>query len=426
VSHTAEAPPGPAEDAPLWQRAGAALLAAFALYVTLGFLLERRLVVHFAFRALGATIWVVAASCLLVAVAPRKWLREVQTLAVMAVFGGLWWATMAIISRSRALATPPLHPALVTLMPIVLATLMWRLPLHDPRWRRNVILVAALGFLPCFFLQWQTQAYYLIQFTYGCAVLGRRPSRTWQDCARSSYAFIPAGYDPAVMVRTERRPQVILSGLAWLGLALAAHAGAVFVRARFGLAAPVAALLAGSPVFVLHALATWIHWLAWMLVPVFFTGAGLARLLGFPLASPIDNPWFATNFLEYWKRGNTYRYQYVRETFLRETLAPIRNRSMPLAIVIVIAIAGFQHPPTRTDGWHWIMLRWLLEAALTAGTWIWLQRRAERRVGAYVRGEGARPPRPRWLALVLTVVSIVVVLSLKGLGQDISYLHNPG
>ena len=421
-------PDDPAEDAPLWQRAGAALLAVGTLYVMLGFALEQRLVVHFAFKALSRSIWVVAASTLCVAVAPRRWLREVQTLAVMAVFGCLWWAAMSIISRPpahRVSGAPLLHPVLLTLMPIVLSTLMWKLPIHTPRWRRNVILVATLGFLPCHIFQWQAPAYYLVQFTFGCAVVGRRPSRTWQDCARSSYAFIPAGYDPAVMIRTERRPQVILSGLAWLGLALAAHAVALFVRARFGLPTPVATLLDGSPVFVLHALGTWAYWLAWMLIPVFFTGAGLARLLGFPLRSPIDNPWFATNFLEYWKRGDTYRYHYVRETYLREALSPLRNRSMSLAIVAVIVIAGLQHPPTRTDGWHWIMLRWLLEAVFTAGTWIWLQRRAEQRVSAYVREEEPPPPRARWLELVLTIVSIIVVLSLKGLGQDLSYLHSP-
>lgn len=135
--------------------------------------------------------------------------------------------------------------------------------------------------------------------------------------------------------------------------------------------------------------------------------AGLLRLFGVAVSSPVDAPWRATNFLEWWRRTHTWRSRLFREGFFLQL-----GWTGPAAVFLVFLLSGLQHVASGQGIED--LLRWTVDGAVSAGTFVVLQRRAARRARAWVeRREVVRDPAWRaWVGLILVLIGQGLLWSL--------------
>jgi hypothetical protein len=181
---------------------------------------------------------------------------------------------------------------------------------------------------------------------------------------------------------------------------------------------PWGALAGGERLSVpLRALLAWGHRIAG-LAGVILVDAGALAMLGLPLRAPVDAPWRSRDFLDYWRRANTYRYRLLVDGFFRPFF-PARGAGFAVGVVAVFLVSGLHHAVTAT----WVGLtavRWAAEGVLAAGNALWNERVARSQVGAWLTS-GAKPRR-RNVAVATLVVLVAHGLLLplaKPAGADI-------
>lgn len=166
---------------------------------------------------------------------------------------------------------------------------------------------------------------------------------------------------------------------------------------------PIGTLAAGRPLAAAGtALLFWGWKMAWI-AGTLLLDAGAMRLLGVPVPIPVDAPWKSKDFLDYWRRANTWRYQLLSSLWFRPFF-PARGPGLSLGVFVVFVVSGLHH---AVIGFHapWIWLRWVLEGGVAAANAAWSQWRARRAVQAFLRsGTRPAPPGPAWAIAAALVV----------------------
>lgn len=376
-------------------------------------------------EAFGKALEVLAIGVGAVALAPAATVGAVQ-MAAMAAF---WVCARMVWWEGPQSAFPLLGAPLLA----VVAALV--VPVQRPRVRKAAIVLATASLLPLFWLELPHEEFALgavLQFLVLSESFGRAGAR---PRVRDALRYFSTGYlAPATPVPVEdmkvldREPLSIVRGASWVAGALLLLAAYATLRDA-ELFRPWHEATQGRPVSAAaHGLAYWGMRFA-RIAGVFFLDAGVLRMLGMPVRLPLDEPWKATNYLDYWKRANVYRYKMLSEVYFRNFF-PTTGKWVPAGMFAVFLISGLHHAAIAT--WSgFVFLRWTVDGAISAATAWWRQRRARAGVKAFVAGQKKAPPpaHARWtkpavaLALALTVlVSHGFLMELSRPDQELRVL----
>lgn len=394
---------------PLPARAGAAVLAL--VLVAAGVLTPTRSPEAIAF---GSAAGVLAVATMGVAVVPEKGLRAVQLAALASV-----WVCLRMTMWTTPAASWVLFGA-----PLIAVLAAWALPMQRRRVRLGAIVLVTAA-IPLLLLAgdgWPYAEYVLgaaLQFLVLGEHLGRTGRRPLKDVARYLFTGNTAPATPVPVedvLATDRAPETILRGGAWvaLGLFLLAANGALRVLDLFE---PWTLAREGAPVAAfLHGVGYWSYRFL-RIAGVFLVDVGCLRMLGVPARDPVAAPWRSRDFLDYWKRANVYRYKMLSEVYFRNFF-PVGGRWMPAGVLGVFLVSGLHHMVTAP--WAgFALLRWGIDGVISAATAAYKQARARAGVKAYVSGKRRAAP-PRWVTVAWAVALPLVVLSAHGFLMELS------
>lgn len=279
---------------------------------------------------------------------------------------------------------------------VAVAILAAVLPLHDTRVRRATILGGVLAWplivvadLPSQLVGPSVQLVFVAAMTDGLPL--RQGLRHGLACSMLPTISVP----PAESLRVDRTPRGVLLGAA---------------RGVIGLATPTrwspfSWIPTSDPWFALWSgqvwrvpdlaiavtLANWPPVLGRLLAV-----AGMLRLLGVPMTAPVDAPWLASDFLEWWRRTHTWRSRLFREAFFLRL-----GWTGPTTVLLVFLLSGLQHVAAGNPIDD--MLRWTLDGAISAATFVVLRRRAASRARLWVEKRERRRVSP-WIGRVLVLI----------------------
>lgn len=367
-------------------------------------------------RALRGALEVVGLGVGAVALAPAASVGAVQVAAMAAVW---------VVAR-MAWWEGPLSAVALFGAPLLAAGAALLLPIERPRVRKAAIVVATAALVPLFWVELPNEEHILgavFQFLVFSEFFGRAGTR---PRAADALRYFATGYAaPATPVPVEdvhardREPAGVLRGASWAGaglLLLAAYA----TLGEAALLHPWHEALAGRPVTAAaHGLGYW-GWRFLRIAGVFLVDAGFLRMLGMPVRMPFDEPWKATNFLDYWKRANVYRYKMFSDVYFRNFF-PTTGKWVPLGMFAVFLVSGLHHAAIAT--WSgFVFLRWALDGGIAGATAWWRQRRARAGVAAFVAGRKKAPPpaHARWTRPALAVALSLSVLISHGFLMELS------
>ncbi len=345
---------------------------------------------------------------LAVHLAPQRWRRPLQTLAILAVFVQVRLLLWRSPLRSWGLLAAPLAAA---------AAARW-LPVDRLAWRRGLLLGTVAATAALLAPGWAHREYLLsavLQFAVLVDVLGRTGApRRLPDCLRVMCATNNAPVTPVPpedALRSAWGTGPILKGAAWAGMALVLLGLAVPLRGHPFLH-PWATLAEGDVgLSAVQALAYWARQIA-AVAGVMFLDAGVLWMLGVPVRAPVVAPWLATDFVAYWRRANVYRYKMLAEAYYR-TLLPARGPWMPVGVVAVFFLSGLQHAVLSGRRPAFSFLRWGLDGLVTAATAAWRQASQRRRIRDFIAGR-PRPAAPRWRRVGGAVLAAAAVIVAHG------------
>ncbi len=246
--------------------------------------------------------------------------------------------------------------------------------------------------------------------------------RTFDRCLRASLLpqWQPTPIPLEDLGREDLSPRNFTSGAVLLFVGPALYQGCSLYIEKVGLPDPVGELIRGQLLLVVpHA----IFYAAFALLFVFsilVTDAATGRLLGLPIRLPMHAPWDATDFMDYWRRANTWVYHLMSTVYFRNFFPP-RGWRFSLGVFVVFLITAWFKSATHQGAFDaGSYLRWAVEGALVGGTALWLQHRARSRVARFVRtGVGLRPR-----SFSAAAASVLGIFLLHGVLVEFSWHFN--
>ncbi len=197
------------------------------------------------------------------------------------------------------------------------------------------------------------------------------------------------------------------SGALWLFAGPALYQLCSFAIERNALPDPVGDWLAGRVLLASGHALVYGAFLLLFVFSVLVADGATARLLGFGVRLPMREPWKATNFMEYWRRANTWIHHFMTTVYFRN-LFPPRGRIFPVGVLAVFLITAWIKSSISGSGFDpGSYVRWAIDGALVAATGWVLQRQTRSRVKRYVAGQGA--PRRRWPAVVAATLAVFLL-----------------
>jgi hypothetical protein len=333
---------------------------------------------------------------------PARWVGRAQTLSVALLAAGF---PLLRYSAGAALGLLGFY--------VIAAIALTLVPLERTGWRKGAIIVATAMLPALTFVPWESGRLVLIShvctFVAACHAIGASGRR--RSIANGTRAigvdFFPfSATAPDDVFLIDRRENVAIKGAAWVVL------GGIFLAAIPVL--PFKTPFAGFDLYrpweaVGRALACWAFVMVYI-SGVLFYKAGLLRLLGIPIQSPVGNLLKASNFMEYWRVANVFQYKLMRDVYF-QTFFPRFGNGMYVGIFGTLLLSAVLHSASDTRHGY-SLLRWSLEGLLVAATAYYLQRRMRSQIGRFVakRGVGKKPSQ----SFPLKVLCIFVVVTAHG------------
>ncbi len=357
-----------------------------------------------------------ALSCLALALVPEAWVRPVQLGALACIF-----VTIRLAQWQGPVSW------LLFAGPVVVVVLATAIPVERTAWRRGLILLATAAAFPLTQMRVEHEEHVLgpllqlVVLSEGFARSGGRGLAAAARYALSSNAAPVTPVPPEDVAAIDRSPGSVIRGSGWAAMGYLLTASHRALRDQLDLQ-PWLRLREGHLLLAAgEGLAFWILCFA-AVAGVFFLDAGTLRMVGIPARAPIDEPWKARNFLDYWKRANVYRYRMLSEVYFRNFL-PARGPWFPFSVLAVFLISGMFHA-TLTRWPNFAMARWVIDGVASAATAVYLQWRARASVKAWIRHggkpEAARPLGRRILGGIAAAASVFAILSIHGFLMQLS------
>ncbi|MFZ5478933.1 MAG: hypothetical protein ACOZNI_19330 [Myxococcota bacterium] len=353
-----------------------------------------------------AAVPAILAAVALTALAPARWLYAAQLVGL-----GLVWATVRYLAWDA--------DGLVLLAaPLAVVALARVLPFDRPVVRNTTIVAATIGTVSLWPLDVPHAPRVLGSLLQLVILAGAARAHTLADLTRYVFTAQVAATNPVPLDdvrRVDRSADTVLRGgaLAAVGLLLVVASEAA---GPWGPWRRLERLDLASA--VVHSAAYWADALAGV-AGVLLLDAGTLRMLGIPVRAPIDEPWKARDFLDYWKRANTWRYKMLSDVYFRPWF-PSRGWGMAVGIFVVFVISGMHHTALAVFP-TFVLLRWVLDGAVSAATAAWRQHRARSGVAAWIEGR----PRSRVPAWVPAVGMPFLVIVAHGFLMQLSRPDEP-
>lgn len=400
-------------------RLGAALLGSLLLVAT----------AHFARSAFPEVAYIdyrfvapaVGALSIGMAVMPEALARRFQTVSVFVIFVLFralpWRGWVSVVALAL--------PALVSLV-------IWRFPMRT-RGSRVAFIIATTALLP--FLQlglttlgvakmaaWMVSRDIVLWTVVG-EFIGRQTQRaSLADIQRALFSNFYFNAAPLPIEDTQKleiSPRTILTGAAWVSGGLALRTAAErFVTAWPN---PIGAFAHGRILIGLFESFIAVVFFTVIVGWRTFINSGIARMIGMPIRAPMDEPWRARNFLDYWRRMNVHNYKMLNEVYFK-TFVPMRGRWLPIGVFFVFCLSGAEHM-WRVGYDVGMTVRWVLDGFISAMTAAWQQAGAKKRAQAYIKTRESARTRTsnRARQLALGVGGFVWVFAAHGVLLQLSW-----
>lgn len=277
------------------------------------------------------------------------------------------------------------------------------------RGRQGVVVVASLVMVGLLAGEWKWErpvVGLLLQsiFIAGVGELGGNRKEALIRSFLSANASRSTPMPAADLQRIDRTITNLISGAGWALSALLVYAAGTWIQ-RSEWVDPLRS--AGAGMWAESTAQALVLWAAVMgeVMGTLLLDGGVLRMMGVAVGSPIDQPWLAKDFLDYWRRANTWRYRLMVDGYQR-LFMPMGGRWMPLGIVAVFAMSGLHHAAHARQPFF-PMLRWMIEGIVCAVTAWWRQRVRQRAIGQWASQGTVRTVHPAWavLAAFLVIVS---------------------
>lgn len=285
---------------------------------------------------------------------------------------------------------------LSVLFPALFVCLLCLLPFNKKSWRTPTVILSTLSFpILVFFVLIPLKSTYFFNFS----IIGSAMSFLLIACSLNQFGeqkpkgaiiramftnFVSRGPIPLEnCLKLHKEKEVKLKGLLWLLLGIFIF----FVVSRLPMDETDMFLfvtknfnLDNSGKIIGASFLSWVIFFG-KAASTMFMDCGLLLVLGISVHSPINKPWLATNYAEYWQRANTFRYEFLKRVYL-PYVARFRGVWVYIGIVGIFMISSVHH-----YFFHHLtpypFLRWFIEGVVTAGTIWWIRKKNKIKISHY-------------------------------------------